>query len=150
MRNFFLLILPILLVVGCGKSWEEEYEKWIKNPQPYGGLDVLQQIKDAKESGATTLSLTNKNISDLTPLAGLTNLTELILYRNNIGDLTPLAESTNLTELHLSYNKISDISPLAGLTNLTDLGLKDNNISTSQIAILQEGLPALRYSNIYW
>ena len=80
------------------KTWDEKYEEWIQNPEPYGGVSVLQQIKQAKDSGATQLwRLNNNNISDLTPLAGLTNLTTLHLGENNISDLTPLAGLTNLT-----------------------------------------------------
>ena len=132
-------------------TWEQKYEEWILDPEPYGGLEVLQQIKDAKESGATSLSFYNNNIPDLTPLAGLTNLKELSFYSNNISDITPLAGLTNLNELkffdnnisdltsltglanliylNLGYNKVSDLTPLAGLSNLTELYLNENNIS---------------------
>jgi len=110
-------------------TWEDKYQEWIQNPEPYGGLDVLQKIKDAKESGATYLDLQNNNISDITPLAGLTNLERLDLRVNNISELTPLAGLTNLTSLLLWGNNISDITPLAGLANLTELDLKVNNIS---------------------
>ena len=96
------------------KTWDEKYEEWILNPDPYGGLSVLQQIKDAKESGATELYLGFNNISDLTPLAGLTNLTELVLYDNNITDLTPLAGLTNLMGLDLWENNISDLTRWLG------------------------------------
>jgi internalin A len=53
----------------------------------------------------------------------LTNLTKLWLngcgnYGNEITDISPLAGLTNLTEINLGYNGITDISPLAGLTNL--------------------------------
>ncbi|NET53774.1 MAG: leucine-rich repeat domain-containing protein, partial [Merismopedia sp. SIO2A8] len=34
-------------------------------------------------------------------MASLPNLTELILYKNDVRDLSPLASLTNLTELHL-------------------------------------------------
>jgi hypothetical protein len=113
------------------KTWDEQYEEWVQNPEPYGGLSVLQQIKEAKDSGATELTFVSRfyNITDLTPLAGLTNLTELDLSYNNISDLSPLAGLTNLTELGLSSNNISDITPLAGLTNLRSLSLHNNNIS---------------------
>ena len=30
------------------REWEEKYEEWIQNPQPYGG-NTLPWIKDAKE-----------------------------------------------------------------------------------------------------
>jgi Leucine-rich repeat (LRR) protein len=68
-------------------------------------------------------------ISDLSPLASLTNLTYLNLQGNAISDLSPLASLTNLTYLRLDYNRISDLSPLASLTNLNDLVLSRNQIS---------------------
>ena len=111
------------------KTWGEKYEEWIQKPEQYGGQDVLQQIKEAKESGATELTLSYSNISDLTPLADLTNLTELTINYSKISDLVPLAGLTNLTDLTLSYSKISDLVPLAGLTNLTELRLHYNYIS---------------------
>ena len=129
------------------KTWEEKYEEWILNPEPYGGLSVLQQIKEPRDSGPTELDLRYKNIpfdpyiSDLTPLAGLTNLTWLYLDYNNISDLAPLAGLTNLTRLYLMDNNISDITPLAGLTNLEFLHLDGNNITASQKAMLEEALP---------
>jgi Leucine-rich repeat (LRR) protein len=52
----------------------------------------------------------------------------LYLSDNNITDISALANLTNLTELHLSYNNVTDISALANLTNLTNLYLSDNNI----------------------
>ena len=110
-------------------TWDEQYEEWIQNPEPYGGLSVLQQIKEAKDIGLTDLELPGNNISDITPLAGLTNLTGLVLFGHNISDLTPLAGLTNLTSLRLTMNNISDLTPLAGLTNLIWLHLDANNIS---------------------
>ncbi len=164
MKALLSLIFPTILLVGYGKSWDEQYEVWILDPVPYGGLSVLQQIKDAKDSGATHLWLTNKNITDLSPLAGLTNLDELwldhnklsdlsplagltnlknliLMYNKNIADLSPLTGLTNLKALMLSGNNISDPTPLTGLTNLKDLMLSGINISDSQKAMLKEALP---------
>lgn len=129
------------------KTWEQKYEEWIQNPEPYGGLEVLQQIKEAKDSGANELNLGINNISDLTPLAGLTNLRELGLGVNNISDITPLEGLTNLEELYLLENNITDLSPLEGLKNLKDLWLWDNPITASQKAMLEDALPN---TNIYW
>ena len=72
------------------------------------------------------LRLDSNQITDLTPLAGLTNLTWLDLWNNQITDLAPLAGLANLIWLHLSSNQISDLTPLAGLTNLTSLNLGGN------------------------
>ncbi|MCP4344977.1 MAG: leucine-rich repeat domain-containing protein [Desulfobacterales bacterium] len=68
-------------------------------------------------------------LSDITPLANLTNLTELHLFFNQISDIGPLADLTNLTKLYLDSNQIGDISPLENLTNLTELDLNTNQIS---------------------
>ena len=68
-------------------------------------------------------------ISNISSLAGLTNLERLILRDNLIFDITPLAGLTNLTWLDLQSNQISDITPLAGLTNLHTLSLDFNQIN---------------------
>ena len=75
-------------------------------------------------------NLWNNNITDLSALAGLTNLRSLNLFRTNISDLSALAGLTNLTGLVLRYNyNITDPSALAGLTNLRYLSLYETNIS---------------------
>ena len=52
------------------KTWDEQYAEWIKDPQPYGGLEVLQKIKEAKDSGATTLILSTTPSATFHPLRG--------------------------------------------------------------------------------
>ena len=88
-------------------------------------------------TGLEHLDLHGNNITDVSPLAGLMQLTNLNLHRNNITDVLPLAGLTQLKHLNLGGhnnwnpggNTISDISPLAGLTQLTNLSLDGNNIS---------------------
>ncbi|WP_293149564.1 MULTISPECIES: leucine-rich repeat domain-containing protein [unclassified Microcoleus] len=77
----------------------------------------------------TILNLSDNQISDITPLQSLTNLKELIFHKNQISDITPLQSLTNLTSLSLYNNQISDITPLQSLTNLTKLILGGNQIS---------------------
>ena len=77
----------------------------------------------------TSLDLSINQISDISALSGLTNLTDLDLGYNTISDITALSGLTNLTDLDLGHNTISDITALSGLTNLTDLGLGGNSIS---------------------
>jgi Leucine-rich repeat (LRR) protein len=96
--------------------------------QGQGGPEVLAKINKAKESGTTKLYLHGNEISDLTPLSGLTDLTTLSLHDNQITDLSPLAQLTNLTELQLYGNQVKDLAPLAGLTNLKMLFLSKNRI----------------------
>ena len=66
-------------------------------------------------------------ISDISPIAGLINLRELVLDRNSISDLSPVTALINLEILHLIENKISDLSPVAGLINLERLDISSNN-----------------------
>ncbi len=70
-------------------------------------------------------------MSDLRPLAQLTNLAKLEIGRylfrvelNEINDLSPISGLTNLTELYLyGCEQVTDLSPLASLTNLKTLYL---------------------------
>ena len=99
------------------------------------GANTISDISAlAGLTNLTVLSLSINTISDISPLAGLTNLTELDLRDNNTSDISALAGLTNLTNLHLGDKNISDISLLAGLTNLTELGLLGSN--TSDISAL--------------
>ncbi|MEG3896159.1 leucine-rich repeat domain-containing protein [Microcoleus sp. SVA1_B6] len=77
----------------------------------------------------TTLDLEYKDITDITPLSGLTNLSALILDRNQITDITGLSGLTNLTALYLDHNQITNIIGLSELTNLTSLSFYNNQIT---------------------
>jgi Leucine-rich repeat (LRR) protein len=93
-----------------------------------GGPDALAKIRKARENGETKLYLYGSKIRDLTPIAGLTQLTLLSLYDNEITDIAPLAGLTDLTELQLYGNQIKDLSSLAELKNLEKLFLSKNQI----------------------
>ena len=75
------------------------------------------------------LGLRGNTISDISPLVDLTNLTWLDLWQNDITDISPLVDLTNLTELRLGGNNITAISPVAGFINLETLLLRGNTIS---------------------
>jgi Leucine-rich repeat (LRR) protein len=77
----------------------------------------------------TSLDLWQNFITDVSPLAELTNLTHLYLSENQITDVSPLAELTNLQVLWLVDNQVHDVSPLGGLTRLTWLSLVRNQIT---------------------
>ncbi len=68
-------------------------------------------------------------VEDLTPLAGLPKLKELLVSHSNIADLSPLTGLTNLELIHMSGALISDLSPLTGLTKLKHLYLPGGDIS---------------------
>ena len=105
--------------------------------------DILKQIVPEIEQliNLTDLFLLGNQISDVTPLAELTELPYLNLNFNQISDITPLAELTCLQGLELGHNQISDITPLTGLTNLQHLYLRDNQISDT--------MPLARLTNLW-
>ena len=101
-----------------------------KNIRSLVGLEhsSLQVLALSNNLTAAATS-SNNQIADISPLANLTNLRQLLLADNQIVDVGPLANLTNLNSLNLNNNQIADISPLANLTNLTQLRLDDNRIA---------------------
>jgi internalin A len=92
----------------------------------YWGISDLSPLQGL--TALTNLNLSGNQIIDLSPLQGLTALTNLELEGNQIIDLSPLQGLTALTNLELERNQIIDLSPLQGLTALTNLNLSGNQI----------------------
>ena len=70
----------------------------------------------------TSLGLGGTAVSDVSPLAALTQLTSLSLSLTAVSDVSPLAALTQLTTLSLYRTDVSDVSPLAALTQLEGAG----------------------------
>ena len=85
----------------------------------------------------------SNEISNLSPLSGLTRLEYLNLGSNLISDVSVLSGLTSLTYLDLYDNYISDVSALSGLTNLTSLDLYNNLISNVSVLSSITGLEKL-------
>ena len=75
------------------------------------------------------LEIQGNQISDLSPINGLTKLQHLDISGNEISDLSPLAGLKNLEHVKVSHNNISDLSPLARLSNLYSFGSWGNPLS---------------------
>ena len=112
---------------------------------------IFDAIRSIEAQTGIVINTEHGNISDLSPLAGLTNLRRIWFWGKpdnrsvpisgltklekidicggTISDLKPLVGLTNLRELFLAANGISDISPLAELTGVNNLDLRSNNIS---------------------
>ena len=86
------------------------------------------------------------NVSDVSALAGLTNLVELDLFHAPVSDVSALAGLTNLRFLHLGWTDVSDVSALARLTNLERLYL--DNTAVSDVSALA-GLTNLETLYLY-
>lgn len=111
-----------------------EDELWVTNPTR---ADML---------GLTSLDATARNIGHLEGLEYAANLRALYLGRNQISDVSPLSGLTALETLVLNNSRISNISPLSGLTGLSFLDVHENAIgSISSLA----GLSNLRYLDVH-
>ncbi len=112
---------------------------------PITDLTPIKNLKNLK----SLWFVENKNLNDISPIAGLTQLTKLTISKVHIDDLAPIAELKNLTELNLNDNYITDISALSGLTNLTALNLYHNLVKdTSPLAGLTNLTSLLLHSSI--
>ncbi|WP_089718941.1 leucine-rich repeat domain-containing protein, partial [Candidatus Entotheonella palauensis] len=97
---------------------------------PFG---IRRKVTDlaplATLTNLTSLDLGSTKVNDVSPLAALINLTSLDLGSTNVRDVSPLAALINLKSLDLGSTKVNDVSPLAALTNLTLLSLGFTNVS---------------------
>ncbi len=76
------------------------------------------------ESSDFTLSLASKDLEDLSPLARLLGLKELVLsYNKRLKDISPLADLKLLQLLNLKGTNVSDFRPVYALQAMNDLRL---------------------------
>lgn len=88
-----------------------------------------------------TVEANGLGITDISKVAGFTNIKHLDLSKNNISNISALSSLTSLETLDLSSNKLSDVSALHSLTNLRQLWLRGNDLSAEQIEALRTALP---------
>lgn len=88
------------------------------------GIHPLSDVSPlANLTNLTILSFGNNSVSDISVLANLTNLTRFSISGTQVTDFSVLANFTKLTELELGSSALSDISVLTNLSNLTELKL---------------------------
>ena len=65
------------------------------------------------------LNLDNNDLTDLSPVSGLTDLEQLSVYKNpDLTDLSPLAGLTELRNVNFNGSPVADYSFMAGMTKL--------------------------------
>ena len=111
---------PVRVVLECDLVIADEIEL----------LASFAAVPELAQPTETGLDLSENQISELSPLSNLTNLSYLPIRYNGITDISPLAAS-----LDLIGNQISDISPLlenSGLGGGDQISLRGNNLDLSQ------------------
>ncbi|MCG9895570.1 MAG: hypothetical protein MH204_08860, partial [Fimbriimonadaceae bacterium] len=93
-----------------------------------------------------SLFLWGSDVSDISPLAGLTDLRDLNLPGTKVSDVSALAGLTGLEELGLWDTQVADLSPLKELTALAHLSLRSTPISEIGALALLKGLRTLNLS----
>ena len=111
-----IIIINATQVVATPKPQNQEsiksFSQWCKQK------DSLP--KDTKYT--VEILLNEAGTSDCTSAEQFLDKRQILnLQCNQISDLSPLAGLTILTKLTLGISQISDLSPLKGLTNLTSL-----------------------------
>ncbi len=86
------------------------------------------------------------NITDLTPISQLYNLSFLNLSGNDITDLSPLKDLINLEGLIISRTKVSDISALENLSKLSMLSLDETEVNDITVLKNLKSLESLSLS----
>lgn len=147
---FELVWLEELILVGSW--WEYNQTSKIsldKKSINNGRQNQIHTISDQIKSLARLRNIRADNnlISDIKPLAELTQLQLLALYGNRITDLTPLTKLNHLQYLNLVHNKITDLTPLQNLTQIQELVLSNNSISDIKPLAQLSQLQALFLAN---
>ena len=117
-----VIVINITQVIATPKPQNQEsiksFSQWCK-----------QKDSLPKETKHTVEVLLKKAAAyDCASAEQILNERQQLILKNQISDLKPLAGLTNLTTLLLRSSKISDLSPLEGLSNLTRLELQNNPI----------------------
>ncbi len=89
-------------------------------------------------------------VTDLTPLAGMTGLEELVIASVVLTDLTPLAALTQLRSLDVAGAKISDVRALHGLQRLERVNLSATAVTRAQVEELIRRVPGCRVLTEVW
>ncbi|EAK8988918.1 LPXTG cell wall anchor domain-containing protein, partial [Listeria monocytogenes] len=83
-----------------------------------------------------SLKIGNNKITDLSPLANLSQLTWLEIGTNQISDINAVKDLTKLKMLNVGSNQISDISVLNNLSQLNSLFLNNNQLGNEDMEVI--------------
>jgi len=126
----------MLLLTGLDAYWDYitdltglEYAINLQYLNLGGNYTLTNLTALAGLTDLTSLELDNCSFTNLTLLAGLQNLQYLNLKENNLASLAGFPALTNLSQLDVGYNQISDITALTNQISLFYLLANGNQIS---------------------
>ena len=95
----------------------------------------------AQLTNLQSLNCSDTQVTDLTPLAQLANLQSFDCGDTQVTDLTPLAQLTNLRSLDCSDTQVTDLTPLIGLRSLSRLNVGNCQLVSFPVALLRSEKP---------
>ncbi|WP_125583897.1 MucBP domain-containing protein [Levilactobacillus cerevisiae] len=132
-KTLQVTILNALNDLGIGRTWATPEDITQEDLALLTRLDVAgssnSNFKDTYIDGTTAFSLKGLEYAvNITRLSLKSNLNASGQVFGDVTDISALANMKNLTYLDLAGNRITDISPLVGLTNLEDVDIQYNSI----------------------
>ncbi len=129
-EDFLLDIAPLLKRLEEGETLSpEEVSKLseVRYLKVFGWKGELPK-NISQLSGLSALNLDYSDVSDLTPLKGMSSLDTLYMNGTMVDDLTPLKDLCALKSLMMNQTKVSDLTPLAGLNALQNLWMDETDV----------------------
>ena len=161
--RYFLLMIAVVALVGCGKAKEERADKAKEAAEAKAAVEakaaadakviekairiaakkLTGELTKADLEKVTGLNLQYNQLTDVKGLEKLTQLTSLVLSYNKLTEVPKgLEKLTKLRHLILNNNQLTDLKGLEKLTQLTSLNLINNpDLTKAQIDQLQKALP---------
>ena len=132
MLKITLATIALALVAGCFDEPTPAYKTVKENQRLYLSDKALADLSGL--NGLTPdvdyLNLDRNNLTNVTPIAGMTSLKWLRLNDNKLADLPDLSALVSLKRIYLKNNKFTSVpEELKNLPNLTDIELSGNPIA---------------------
>lgn len=128
--------LEELILSSQWSDFDIEQNKWQKYNSPNlglaNGLNTLENLERLPLLKKLIVGGEYKKplaVSDLTPLAHLSNLQHLQVPNTQVADLTPIALLDNLQILNIFGTEVADLAPIANLVNLQQLQVYNTHVA---------------------
>ncbi len=127
------------LALTCGVG-----DASLLNDANFSNRNLTNVSQIAVLTNLRSLNLSFNKIVKLNALLPLHSLSVLNVMHNEITDLHPLVNLTTLSILRLSHNKCKDLTPLSALHALEELWIQANpGVTLSHVFVALKPLPAL-------
>lgn len=157
--RLFLLSSLVGLLVSCGTSKStssnisegQEFLEFCQNKaKSFSQQETIKALMELVNAGdcktakkqlinKTRLDLSGKNLKDITPLRGLTNIVWLDITGNNITDINPISGIGSLETLYANGNPVQSLAPLNGHKNIKVIAISQTKIAEVKL----DQMPAL-------